>query len=130
MKKCQLEKCSYNVFSKGYCKIHQYLRTDPKKPKKSIRKVSLKMVTELQKYRFIRAEYLARYPKCQAKLEGCTKGSTQIHHQKGRIGDLLTDSTHFLAVCHNCHHWIELHPVEAKEKGFSLQRHSLPQVIE
>lgn len=32
-KKCKAEDCDYNVFSTGYCKIHQYLRTDPKKPK-------------------------------------------------------------------------------------------------
>ena len=29
-KKCKADGCSYPVFGKGYCKIHQYLRTDKK----------------------------------------------------------------------------------------------------
>jgi hypothetical protein len=32
-KKCIAFNCNYNVFSKDYCKIHQHLRTDDKKPK-------------------------------------------------------------------------------------------------
>jgi hypothetical protein len=41
---------------------------------------------------------------------------------KGRIGNLLTDTSHFLAVCRQCHSWIEEHPTEAKELGFSKSR--------
>lgn len=100
------------------------------KKRKPIKKVSDKMAINLREYKKVRVEFLKTYPLCKANLQGCTRLSTQVHHKKGRVGDLLTDTTHFLSVCHNCHHWIELHPVEAKEKGFSLQRHSLPQVIE
>lgn len=38
---CNKEGCNYPVFSKGYCKMHQYLRTDKKKPK-PLKKTSLK----------------------------------------------------------------------------------------
>lgn len=41
MKTCQSEDCSNYVFSKGFCKWHQNLRTDKKKPK-SIRPISKK----------------------------------------------------------------------------------------
>jgi len=32
-KPCTVDNCSNPRFAKGYCKIHQYLRTDKKKPK-------------------------------------------------------------------------------------------------
>jgi hypothetical protein len=41
---------------------------------------------------------------------------------KGRSGELLMDSRFFVAVCRNCHEWIENHPVEAKELGYSISR--------
>lgn len=90
---------------------------------KPIKKVSSKMAIELRKYKGIRTDFLKRWPLCKANLQGCTRLSTQIHHKKGRIGELLTDSTHFLAVCHSCHHYIETHPLEAKELNLSLERY-------
>jgi len=59
---------------------------------------------------------------CQAKLFGCTHLSTDLHHIKGRVGDLLTDENNFLAVCRSCHTFIEENPKFAKEKGFSKSR--------
>jgi hypothetical protein len=52
----------------------------------------------------------------------CKRPSTQIHHKKGRIGDLLTNEEYFLAVCADCHTKIENHPEWAKEQGYSLSR--------
>ena len=92
------------------------------KKRKPIKKVSDKMAINLREYKKVRTEFLTLHPNCQANLKDCSKVATQIHHQCGRIGKLLNNSAYFLAVCHNCHHWIELHPVEAKEKGFSLDR--------
>lgn len=45
-KQCKAEGCSYNVFGKGYCVKHQYLRTD-KKPK-PLAKISKKGETKLK----------------------------------------------------------------------------------
>ena len=60
-----------------------------------------------------------------AKLTNiCTTHSTDVHHMKGRIGPLLTDTKFFLAVCRSCHTWIEEHPKEAKELGYSISRSS------
>lgn len=59
---------------------------------------------------------------CQAKLSNCSILSTDVHHRRGRVGDLLTDERYFLAVCRSCHDYIEAHPIFAKEKGFSLNR--------
>lgn len=122
-KLCQHEDCKYPVFGKGFCKFHQKFRTD-KKAKKSINKVSDKRWEELQVYKAKRAEYLMANPNCEARINSnCKVSACEIHHRKGKLGGLLYDSTYFLAVCRDCHTYIELHPIEAKEKGFSLERH-------
>ncbi|MEK6879613.1 MAG: HNH endonuclease signature motif containing protein [Nanoarchaeota archaeon] len=45
-KKCNFEGCNYNQFGGGYCRNHQYLRTDkkPKVLKKTKRPVNLKQL--------------------------------------------------------------------------------------
>jgi hypothetical protein len=51
-KQCNKPTCTYNQFGGGYCRNHQYLRTDKKpKPlkKTSIKKVSLKRKVSLKK---------------------------------------------------------------------------------
>jgi hypothetical protein len=56
---------------------------------------------------------------CQANISGlCTTHSTDVHHIKGRSGDLLLDTNEWMSVCRACHMWIETHPVEATELGF------------
>jgi hypothetical protein len=60
---------------------------------------------------------------------------SDIHHKRGRSMDdyeneearkmdipLLIDPQNFLAVSRRGHQYIELHPEEAKEKGWSLPR--------
>lgn len=84
-----------------------------------IRKLSPKRAKQNREYRQKAALYLSVHPVCEA----CKQNeATQIHHKKGRIGELLTDMKYFLAVCESCHRFIELHPVQAKKYGFSLSR--------
>lgn len=117
---CKLDDCSNPVWGGGYCKRHQYLRTD-KKPKRPS-PVSPKMIESLKEYKTVRAKFLSRHPICQARISGCTKEATQVHHKAGRLGALLTNDKYFLAVCHHCHCYIEVNPLEAKEKGWSMDR--------
>ncbi len=65
-------------------------------------------------------EYLIAHSQCE--VEDCHQRATQIHHKKGKIGDLLNDTEYFLAVCWLDHDHIERHPIWAKEKGYSLNR--------
>jgi len=83
------------------------------------------MSANLREYKKVREKYLDKHPSCEAKIDGCHLEANQIHHKKGRIGNLLVDDNYFLAVCGNCHHWIENNPKEAKELGFSLNRLTL-----
>lgn len=64
---------------------------------------------------------------CQAKLPGCTRIATQIHHKEGRDGHRLLDQTTWLAVCHNCHNGPKGITEDSKgaiEKGLSLRRNT------
>jgi len=75
-----------------------------------------------QSYSLVRKAFLLKNVKCQADLPGCSTAATEIHHKKGRIGNLLIDSKFFLGVCRNCHDIIENQPNLAKELGFSESR--------
>ena len=98
------------------------LSRKPLKPsKKPIRHKSSKMNALDTVYSKLRTHYLQQYPLCQASLPGCTKQSTDIHHKKGR-GKYHNDPTTWLSVCRSCHDWIETHPIEAQELGFSIKR--------
>lgn len=70
-------------------------------------------------YKVLRDDFLKDHFICEV----CFKNpATDVHHKKGRLGELLTLVRYFLAVCRNCHTWIESHPKEAKDKGYSLSR--------
>lgn len=93
------------------------------KPPKRINAISRTQRQKLAKYSLVRAEYLAEHGECEARISAiCTVRSIEIHHKAGKIGDLLTAPHNFLAVCSNCHDWIEAHPEAAKDMGFSVSR--------
>lgn len=76
----------------------------------------------MRDYSKVRKDFLLENPYCQARIPGCMIEATEVHHSKGRIGDLLTDTAHFVAICRSCHHYVEGHPTEAKEMGLSKSR--------
>lgn len=85
-----------------------------------IRKVSAERSKENHVYARLRKEYLEAYPCCE--VPECHRKSSEIHHQKGRIGDLLTNTDYFMAVCPDHHHMIHADPVWARNNGYSLLR--------
>jgi len=85
-----------------------------------IRFRSVKRQRQEREYARLRKWYLEENPICEVK--GCKNWATEVHHKKGRVGSLLTDATYFLAVCQPHHNYIESHPAEAKEHGYSLSR--------
>jgi|694.fasta_scaffold00082_91 hypothetical protein len=97
-----------------------------KKPtaKKPMRLQSSKIVKLNAAYSILREQYMKHHPHCEAHLAGCAINACDIHHKKGRVGNLFLDDTEFLAVCRTCHGWIETHPKEAKLLNFSKSRES------
>jgi hypothetical protein len=115
-----------NKEGKRYCKqcwsAHS-VTTKVKPTQKRISPRSPKRSKQEAEYSKLRKEFLTKHPMCQAHLpQVCTQVSTDVHHMKGRIGDLLLDQAHWLSVCRGCHYWIEMRPQEAKELGFSINR--------
>jgi len=107
-----------HYYSGDYCHICE-TKPEKKKPK-SINKVSKKRIDQNKEYSKVRDQYLKIFEVCEVK--NCMLPSTQLHHKMGRIGELLTDVNHFLAVCDTCHKYIELNPLWAKEHGYSESR--------
>lgn len=49
-------------------------------------------------------------------LPTCFRKATQVHHMKGRTGSLLCDTRYWLAVCQECHRYIEDHKKWSRQK--------------
>lgn len=87
-----------------------------------IKKVSTKRGKQNSDYTKVRHDFLYQHEFCKARLPICTQWATEIHHMKGRIEELITDTNFFLPVCRSCHNWIENHPEEAQVLGLSIFR--------
>lgn len=89
----------------------------------SIPTISDKQIERLKAYKAARDEYMKKYPSCQAQIpEICTYVATDLHHKGGKVGDMLTNTKYFLALCRACHARIEMAPTWAKENNFSVDR--------
>ena len=123
---CGLPKVIWKTVGRDrYCvicwnKSHPPVVKSPKKTKP--KSISSKQVIKNKEYTQVRQSFLYKHEFCQARLPGCTMWATEVHHKAGRIGDLLTDPTNFLAVCRSCHQNIELHHELAVDLGYSINR--------
>lgn len=131
---CLKEGCNNKAEIKKLCKYHYWseikkLSSKVQNKKVKLRAVSKKGYEKSKLYKKARQEYLETHCCCEAKLTGCTiptnsydNTDLQIHHKKGRAGELLYNKDYFLAVCFNCHRYIEDNPYFAISNGFSLSR--------
>lgn len=113
----------------GHCQSHYWSRRREKnahniKPEKKVQKPiarrSKKRTIEELQYNSDRIIFLA---KPENQICPITKQqTTEVHHQKGRIGKLLLDQRFWIALSTEGHRQVELNPEWAKENGFSLSR--------
>jgi len=97
-----------------------------KKARKPIPPHSEKGSRKTAAYLALRKVWMESHTRCEADMPGCTEAATECHHQQGRIGELMLDSTKWLAVCHSCHEKITAMNIdEAVSRGFSLYRNRL-----
>jgi hypothetical protein len=126
--KCGLEAFIWtNRGGKKFCKKCASTGVAINKPTKKIAKPiaprSQKRSLEEKLYSLRRKVFLQNHPMCEAHVQGvCTGPATECHHKKGRVGNDLLDETNWLALCHNCHEYVENHREFAMEKGFSIKR--------
>jgi ElaB/YqjD/DUF883 family membrane-anchored ribosome-binding protein len=91
-------------------------------PRKKVNPVSDKQKGKNKEYGKIAEEYKRENPSCVARINGyCTGKTESVHHKRGR-GRYLLDVSMFLPCCLSCHTYIENHPEEAKERGWSESR--------
>ena len=122
-KKCKVDNCNSDVFGKGYCRKHQYLRDDIvkgiKKLQKRIKPMSDKRKEQNDIYLSIKEDMLHK-----AKIDGnyrcffCGKPFDKdyipdIHHLIGRKEDDLTDRDYLVLVHRECH--TEYHSYTVKQ---------------
>lgn len=91
-----------------------------------INSVSKKRQKDNRRYLKLRDEFLKANPVCQCvKTSGakCLEMATQIHHRKGR-GKFYLCVASWMAVCHDCHEYIEYHRSWSKDRGYLLNRAS------
>jgi hypothetical protein len=90
------------------------------KKHKPIKKVSDKRKLEQIIYNSERIKFLS-LP--ENKICPITKKpTTDVHHKKGRIGDLFLDKKYWVALSRDGHKFVEENPEWAKENGHSLSR--------
>lgn len=113
-----------NLAGKKYCqKCYTERKYTVKKDKRivtAISKFSLKKIEKLKIYKARRDNYFKNHPVCE--YPGCVSREVDLHHKKGRSGDLLIDDRFFCSLCRKHHIWVELHPEEAQELNLSLKR--------
>ena len=85
-----------------------------------IKRKSKKREAEQEVYLDKRIKYLRSNPHCQVLLEDCTIMATQVHHKARRVGENYTNEKTFLAICDNCHRYLENNPVFAKENNYLI----------
>jgi hypothetical protein len=120
-KSCQTEQF---IWARGMCKRCDALNKplQQKKMYKPIPKISDKQAKRMRAYNAIATQFKRYHPICQARVKCSGALTTEVHHMRGRLGDLLFDSAHFLAVCSECHRFITDNSEQAFALGLSESR--------
>jgi len=95
-------------------------RTELKHSHKPIKKFSATRLREKPIYDRTRKEFLDHPDNQFCPITGTS--TTDIHHKKGRSGDLFLDSRYWVALSREGHKYVEENPDWAKENGYSLGR--------
>lgn len=59
---------------------------------------------------------------CEARTPDCRGLADEVHHRKGRDGDLVDDVDLLLGTCWACHRFIHSNPALSYERGWMIRR--------
>jgi hypothetical protein len=86
----------------------------------------------LANYRVVRKEFLAgkrcacygiiRVDSPTGRMIWCDNKASEVHHSRGRVGDLLCDTRYFVPVCRAAHDWIGCNLEEARKHGWIAEK--------
>lgn len=133
---CATENCERLPERNGYCATCNRSKRKAAAPKaktarRRIPKQSEEGKERMAVYKGIMEMFKVTHPHCAVHPvrypeligRGVRIGTEDVHHKRGKEGDLLYDVRYFLAVCRKCHTWIHDNPELAYEQGWSLSRH-------
>lgn len=116
----QIERDKKTIEKRNY--LIDKARQKSKEPRKIPNKVSEKRKELNKEYFRLVEQFKKDNPQCKPRINGhCTISTEDPHHTKGR-GVYLLDVSTWLPVCRSCHTYIESHPKEAIERGWSSSR--------
>jgi hypothetical protein len=122
--KCGVEFKQYNslnIYCSAPCKFKYVKPVNLKlKSMKPIPKVSEKRKIDNLKYSAQRIVFLGKPENKICPITGWP--TTDIHHKKGRVGELFLDERYWIALSREGHQHVEDNPEWAKENGYSLDR--------
>lgn len=111
----------YWDFEQRLKKLDSNLKQNAKNYNKSkIAPRSKKRIAQEKIYSQLRKAFLNKEENRICPIMGTR--ATTIHHKKGKIGDLLTDTRYWVALSMEGHVFVEQNPNWAKENGYSLNR--------
>jgi hypothetical protein len=88
-----------------------------------LRSRSAKETARLRRYEKARATVYERSGgSCEARTPECRGVADQVHHRRGRDGDLVDDESLLLGVCWACHNYIHDHPSVSYLTGWMVKR--------
>ncbi|SHN42300.1 hypothetical protein SAMN05216311_114171 [Chitinophaga sp. CF418] len=121
-KTCNASSCIGPVFSKGFCRFHQYLRNDKKA--KRIRQFSIKRERiNRREYQPQARQFVIDNPVCNIRSPVCSYHAECVNHRKGKDTiKLLLDMSFWEASCFLCNNWIEANHQWAVDRGHKLSR--------
>ena len=93
------------------------------KPRKPLKKISKSQRRRLAEYYPIQSAFLRANPMCLCCEIRRNHGenilqqpATEVHHKRGRVGALLTDTRFFIPTCYQCgRNWIHNNPTRARQ---------------
>lgn len=108
-----------HLVSGDNCKLCGEVLRAKKVPVKGIKKTSPSMAEKKDKYKKVREDFLEANPNCAVFPE---LKAEEVHHPKGRIGELLLDSSLWIPVSRVGHVWIHENELEAEKIGLMISR--------
>jgi len=94
------------------------------KKRKRIRPRTPEREAQYLVYRILREEFFLKSENQMCAVYPYLR-ACDVHHMKGKLGEMLNDVRWWLPVSREGHDWIDLHPKLAKERGFSGDRLSM-----
>lgn len=59
---------------------------------------------------------------CEARTPDCDGALHQVHHRKGRDGELIDELDLLIGVCVSCHRYIHGNPTISYQRGWMVKR--------